>query len=42
MNSLNHYSYGSVMEFVYKNIAGIKPLKPDSGKLYLNQTLIPN
>lgn len=28
MNSLNHYSYGSVMEFVYKNIAGIKPLAP--------------
>lgn len=28
MNSLNHYSYGSVMEFVYRNIAGIKNTKP--------------
>ncbi len=28
MNSLNHYSYGSVMEFVYKNIAGIRAKEP--------------
>lgn len=28
MNSLNHYSYGSVMEFVYKYAAGIKPADP--------------
>lgn len=25
MNSLNHYSYGSVCEFMYKYMAGIKP-----------------
>lgn len=25
MNSLNHYSYGSVMEYVYRDIAGIQP-----------------
>lgn len=25
MNSLNHYSYGSVMEYVYRFIAGIQP-----------------
>ena len=24
MNSLNHYAYGSVVEFLYKNVAGIK------------------
>ena len=28
MNSLNHYSYGSVIEFVYAYVAGIRPLKP--------------
>ena len=25
MNSLNHYSYGSVMEYVYRFIAGVQP-----------------
>ena len=28
MNSLNHYAYGSVMEYVYKYLAGIRPLEP--------------
>ncbi len=28
MNSLNHYAYGSVMEFVYAYAAGIRPLEP--------------
>ncbi|MDL2302617.1 family 78 glycoside hydrolase catalytic domain, partial [Lachnospiraceae bacterium OttesenSCG-928-D06] len=28
MNSLNHYAYGSVMEFVYAYASGIRPLKP--------------
>ena len=28
MNSLNHYSYGSVMEFVYAYAAGIRALEP--------------
>lgn len=28
MNSLNHYSYGSVMEYVYRYIAGISPAEP--------------
>ena len=28
MNSLNHYSYGSVMEFVYRYIAGVNELAP--------------
>lgn len=28
MNSLNHYSYGSVMEYVYRYIAGIQPMEP--------------
>ncbi|MBR1758281.1 MAG: family 78 glycoside hydrolase catalytic domain [Lachnospiraceae bacterium] len=32
MNSLNHYSYGSVMEFVYGYAAGIRPAEPGFGK----------
>lgn len=32
MNSLNHYSYGSVMEFMYGWIAGIRPLEPGFAK----------
>ena len=27
MNSLNHYSYGSVMEYVYRDVAGIQGLE---------------
>lgn len=28
MNSLNHYSYGSVMEYVYRDLAGIRGTEP--------------
>ena len=28
MNSLNHYSYGSVMAYVFRDLAGIRPLAP--------------
>lgn len=35
MNSLNHYSYGSVMEFVYGYAAGIRPLGPGFTKAIL-------
>ncbi|MBS9461867.1 family 78 glycoside hydrolase catalytic domain [Flagellimonas sp. 389] len=28
MNSLNHYAYGAVGEWMYERIAGIKPLQP--------------
>ena len=28
MNSLNHYSYGSVVEFLFRHSAGILPLEP--------------
>lgn len=31
MNSLNHYAYGSVMEWVYRNVCGIKPLEEAPG-----------
>lgn len=35
MNSYNHYAYGSVMEFVWRRIAGIEPLAPGFSKLLL-------
>lgn len=35
MNSLNHYAYGSVMEFVYAYVAGIRPLEPGYKKAIL-------
>ena len=36
MNSLNHYSYGSVMEFVYAWAAGIRPAEPGFKKAILD------
>ncbi len=33
MNSYNHYAYGSVMEFVYRRIAGIEAKAPGFAKL---------
>ena len=38
MNSLNHYSYGSVMEFVYGYAAGIRPAEPG----YKKAVIAPN
>jgi alpha-L-rhamnosidase len=31
MNSLNHYAYGSIMEWVYRNAAGIQPSEKAPG-----------
>ena len=31
MNSLNHYSYGSIVEWIYRNCAGIKPMEQHPG-----------
>jgi len=31
MNSLNHYSYGSIVEWMYRNAAGIQPLESAPG-----------
>ena len=33
MNSYNHYAYGSVMEFVYRRIAGIEPIEAGFRKI---------
>lgn len=31
MNSLNHYSYGSIVEWMYRNMAGINPCEEKTG-----------
>lgn len=31
MNSLNHYAYGSIVEWMYRNMAGINPLEDKPG-----------
>lgn len=40
MNSLNHYAYGSVVEFLYADVVGLKPACPGFGeaviKPYIN------
>ena len=33
MNSFNHYAYGSVIEFMYAYVAGIRPLQPAFAKV---------
>lgn len=39
MNSLNHYAYGSVVEFLYKNVAGIRALEPGFRKVQISPLL---
>ncbi len=39
MNSLNHYAYGSVMEFVYAYVVGIKPLEAGFSKVSISPKL---
>ncbi len=31
MNSLNHYAYGSIVEWMYRNMCGIKPVEYEPG-----------
>jgi alpha-L-rhamnosidase len=31
MNSFNHYSYGAIVEWMYRNMAGIRPLEEEPG-----------
>ncbi|WP_160720498.1 family 78 glycoside hydrolase catalytic domain [Bacillus sp. USDA818B3_A] len=31
MNSLNHYAYGSIVEWMYRNVAGINPVEDQPG-----------
>ncbi len=39
MNSLNHYSYGSVMEYVYRNIGGINEMAPGFASVHFKPTI---
>lgn len=43
MNSLNHYSFGTIMEYLYRDVAGLKALEPGFRKVLftplLNQKL---
>lgn len=34
MNSLNHYSYGSILEWMYRHLAGLQPTCPRFSLLY--------
>lgn len=36
MNSLNHYAYGSVVEYLYRNVAGIRALEPGFKKAQIS------
>ncbi|MDD5705485.1 MAG: family 78 glycoside hydrolase catalytic domain [Kiritimatiellae bacterium] len=31
MNSMNHYAYGSIVEWMYRNLAGLRPLEATPG-----------
>jgi alpha-L-rhamnosidase len=33
MNSLNHYAYGAVVEYLYRDVASLKPLEPGFRKI---------
>ena len=35
MNSLNHYSFGSVVEYLYRDVAGLKVLEPGFKKVLI-------
>lgn len=39
MNSFNHYSYGSIMEWVYQNMLGLQPVEDKPG--YRHVKLVP-
>lgn len=36
MNSLNHYAFGAIVEYLYKNIAGIRALEPGFKKVQIS------
>lgn len=41
MNSLNHYAYGTVAEFLYRHIGGIQPEKPGFQEARISPKLTP-
>lgn len=40
MNSLNHYAYGSVLEWMYRDVAGISQIQPGFKKALIHPHLI--
>ena len=42
MNSLNHYAYGSVVEWMYRYMAGLNPVEDVPGFRYINLTPMPD
>jgi Alpha-L-rhamnosidase N-terminal domain./Bacterial alpha-L-rhamnosidase. len=42
MNSLNHYSYGSIVEWMYRYMAGINPVEDKPGFKHIKLTPMPD
>ena len=42
MNSLNHYSYGSVVEWMYRYLAGIRPVEDAAGFRFAHLAPLPD
>ena len=42
MNSLNHYSYGSIVEWMYRYMAGINPVESKPGFRHIKLTPMPD
>lgn len=42
MNSLNHYAYGSIAEWMYRNMAGINPLEDSPGFRHIKLAPLPD
>ena len=42
MNSLNHYSYGSIVEWMFRNMAGINPCEDAAGFKHFRLEPMPN
>ena len=42
MNSLNHYAYGSIVEWMYRNMLGIKPMEEGAGFKRFQVAPLPN
>lgn len=42
MNSLNHYSYGSVVEWMYRYLAGIRPVEEQAGFRFAQLAPLPD
>ncbi|MCI8416328.1 MAG: family 78 glycoside hydrolase catalytic domain [Lachnospiraceae bacterium] len=42
MNSLNHYAYGSILEWMYRNMLGLSPLEEAPGFKKFKVAVLPN